>query len=314
MKHLVRKSGFQLGISLAVAAGILFAGPGSVFAQAANSSATDRVVGSDGKPLTFDVISVREDKSVPTPEHPPQYGPTPDGYRLKGLPMILAILAAYIPSQGGDSVVFKLNQIAGIPTWLSQTRYDIDAKVSEADLFKWRDPAQQPAMLRAMLQAMLADRFKLAVRRETKVVPLYEMTVGRTGPKFKLSEATALADIRMKHPDAFTLVGGTIAATGPSPGQQRLFGVSMPALSSFLSNMAGRPIHDMTGLTGKYDITYEVELPQPAQEGAGLSESPDFSNSQIFFVVEDQLGLKLKPDKGPVEFLVIDHVERPSEN
>jgi uncharacterized protein (TIGR03435 family) len=70
----------------------------------------------------------------------------------------------------------------------------------------------------------------------------------------------------------------------------------------------------MTGLTGKYDITYEVELPQPAQEGAGLSASPDFSNSQIFFVVEDQLGLKLKPDKGPVESLVIDHVERPSEN
>jgi uncharacterized protein (TIGR03435 family) len=264
--------------------------------------------------MTFDVVSIREDKSVPTPEHPPQYGPTPDGYRLKGLPLILAILAAYIPSGGDDSVVFKFDQIAGIPTWLPQTRYDIEAKVSEADLPRWKDPTEQPAMLRAMLQAMLADRFKLAVHRETRVVPIYEMTVGRTGPKFKPSEATALADIRLKHPDAFTLVGGTIVATGPNPGQQRLFGVTMPGLCSFLSNMAGRPVHDKTGLTGKYDITYQVELPPPAQEGGGTVPSPDFSTSQIFFVVEDQLGLKLRPEKGPVESLVIDHVERPSEN
>jgi uncharacterized protein (TIGR03435 family) len=92
------------------------------------------------------------------------------------------------------------------------------------------------------------------------------MTVGRTGPKFKPAEATTLADLRRKHSDAFMLNGGAIVATGPNPGQQRLFDATMPALSSFLSNMAGRPIHDKTGLTGKYDISYELELPPPAVE------------------------------------------------
>ena len=179
---------------------------------------------------------------------------------------------------------------------------------------KWKDPALQPAMLRAMLQSMLADRFRLAVHRETKVVPIYELTVGRSGPKFKPSEATVLADIRQKHPDAVMLNGGAIVANGPNPGQQRLFGVTLTGLSSFLSNMAGRPIHDKTGLTGKYDITYELEVPPPAREGAGMAVSPDFFSSQIFGIVQDQLGLRLRAAKGSVESLVIDHVERPSEN
>jgi uncharacterized protein (TIGR03435 family) len=75
-----------------------------------------------------------------------------------------------------------------------------------------------------------------------------------------------------------------------------------------------RPIQDKTGLTGKYDITYQLELPPPAQEGAGVAVSPDFFTSQIFSIVEDQLGLQLRAAKGLVESLAIDHVERPSEN
>ena len=103
-------------------------------------------------------------------------------------------------------------------------------------------------------------------------------------------------------------------ATGPNPGEQTLFGVTMPDLSTFLSTMAGRPIHDKTGLAGKYDITYELELSPPAQEGAGLAVSPDFFSSQIFGIVQDQLGLRLRAAKGLVESLVIDHLEQPSEN
>ena len=173
----------------------------------------------------------------------------------------MVIRTAYIPSQGGDSVSFGPDRLTGVPAWLAPIRYDIDAKVSEADMPKWKDPALQPAMLRAMLQAMLADRFKLAIRRENKVIPIYELTVGRKSPKFKPSEATALADIQQKHPDAVTLIGGTMVASGANPGQQMLFVVTMPALSRSLSNMAGRPIQEKTVLTGKYDITYQIELP-----------------------------------------------------
>jgi uncharacterized protein (TIGR03435 family) len=199
-----------------------------------------------------------------------------------------------------------------VPAWLYSIRYDIDARVSETDLPQWKDPALQPAMRRTMLQSMLADRFKLAVHRENKVIPIYELTVARNGPKFKPSEPTTLADIRQKHPDAVRLNDSAIVVTGPNPGQPMLFGVTMQGLSTFLSNLAGRPIHDKTGLTGKYDITYQIE--PPSQEGAGTAVPPDFFSSQIFSIIQDQLGLKLNAAKGLVESLVIDHVQRPSEN
>jgi hypothetical protein len=77
MKNLGWRTGFGRGILLAMAAGILFAGPVAVLAQAVTSAAAAPPVGTDGKPFTFDVVSVRENKSVPTPQNPPQYGPTP---------------------------------------------------------------------------------------------------------------------------------------------------------------------------------------------------------------------------------------------
>ena len=302
-----RKFLFLAVVSVAVAAPVAFgqenAGP---------SAAAAPLLGADGKPLTFAVVSIREDKSEPTRQNPPQIGPTPDGYRLYGPPLTFVIRAAYVPSQGG--MPFGPSQLTGVPAWLSPIHYEIDAKVSEADLPRWKDPAQQPAMLRAMLQAMLADRFKLAVHRETKEVPVYELTVARNGPKFKPSEATALADIRQKHPNAVNAIalGGAIVASGTNPGQQMIFGVTMPALGTFLSTLAGRPIQDKTGLTGKYDITYQIELSPPAQEGAGMAAPSDLS-SQIFTIVQN-LGLRLTGAKGQVEALVIDHIERPSEN
>src|ERR1700721_2031192 len=103
---------FGRGISLAMAAGILFSGSVALVAQAVTSAAGAPPVGADGKPLTFDVVSIREDKSEPTPQNPVQNGPTADGYRLKGLPLIAVIQRAYIPSEGG--LTFGPNQITGL--------------------------------------------------------------------------------------------------------------------------------------------------------------------------------------------------------
>jgi uncharacterized protein (TIGR03435 family) len=299
-------------VVLIMAAGMLFAGPMAILAQANSSATAKPVVSADGKPLTFEVVSVREEKSSPGLQSPVQIESTPDGYRMKGVPLMAVIQIAYIPSQGAYH--FGPNQIVGLPKALDSIRYDIEAKVSEEDLPKWNDPALQPAMLRAMLQTMLVDRFKLAVHRETKVVPIYEMTVGRRGPKFKSSEGASLAEIRQKHPNARTLRSDAIVATGPNPGQQWLFGVTMPSLGEFLSTMTGRPIHDKTGLAGKYDITYQLDLPLSRQEVTGTALPADFFSSQIFYVLQDQLGLKLRSGEGSMESLVIDHVEGPSEN
>jgi uncharacterized protein (TIGR03435 family) len=284
----------------------------SAYAQAVSPAAAEQLVSADGKSLTFDVVSIREVRSAWSPQSPVQIESTPDGCRMKGVPLMAVIQIAYIPSQG--VLHFGPNQISSLPEALGPVRYNIEANVSATDLPKWNDPALQPAMLRTLLQAMLADRFKLVAHRETKVVSIYEMTVSRRGPKFKSSEGASLAEIRQKHPDARTLRSDTIVATGPNPGQQWLFGVTMPSLGDFLSTMAGRPIHDKTGLTGKYDLTYQLELPTSSQEGGGSTRPPDFFSSQILWVVQDQLGLKLSPTQGAMESLVIDHVERPSEN
>jgi hypothetical protein len=161
------RTGFLRGISLAMAAGVLFAGPVAILAQAVTSAEAAPPVGADGKPLTFDVVSIREDNSEDAPQNTVQNGPTPDGYHLKDGPLLAVIQTACLPSEGG--LTFRPDRITGLPAWACNLiHYDIDARVSEADMPRWKDPALQPAMLRAMLQAMLADRFKLAIRRENK--------------------------------------------------------------------------------------------------------------------------------------------------
>jgi uncharacterized protein (TIGR03435 family) len=297
-----------LAVALAVAGTATPQTPQAVAAEAAP-------MGSDGKPLTFDVISIRENRDVPNSQSPTFNGPTPDGYRLKGLPLFAVIQLAFLPSKEGMS--FRPDRISGVPAWAfytSSVRYDIDAKVPEVNLSQWKDPAQQPAMLRAMLQAMLADRFQLAAHRETKEIPIYQLALGKRAPKLKPSEATTLADVRREHPDAVTLRGGTIVTSGPNPGQQNVYGITMPDLGTFLSNLAGRPVQDTTGLTGRYDVTYQIELAPPPQEGASGAVSPDYFSSQIYSIVQQQLGLQLKSARGPVETLVIDHIEKPTEN
>ena len=257
------------------------------------------------KPLAFDAVSIREDKSIPDPQkNPMQFGPTPDGYHLKGLPINFMILAAYVPSGQAESSTYKPDQIKGLPAWATYTRYEVAAKVSQADLPGWKDPTQQRPMLRAMLQTMLADRFKLIVHRENEQQPIFELTLAKSGPRFTPSGAPALAEVREKHPgaDVYENIGGIIVAA--THEQTTYFNVTVSAFCSLMR--AGRPIQDKTGLTGRYDITFTTPPPTPP------GETPD--PSQEVSTIMDRLGLKLTPAKGPVEVLVIDSIDRPSEN
>lgn len=264
---------------------------------------------SQPRQLAFDVISIREDKSL-SPSSILLQPMTSDGYHYRAVPIYALLQEAYAPSQN-PLLNFRPRQVIGAPDWLTSARYDIDAKVAEADLARWNDPAQQPATRRAMLQALLADRLKLVTHRELRTMPIFELALGKSGPKFSVAETLTPAEIRAKHPRAITLGDGTIVASGPNPGQQTLYGVTMPTLAWFLTNTAGRPVVDKTGLLGKYDLSYQLELLPPDQQGA---TPPDPYSLQIRSIVEDQLGLKLTSTKGPVEVLVIDHIERPTAN
>jgi uncharacterized protein (TIGR03435 family) len=267
--------------------------------------------GGSGKSRTFEVVSIREVKEVLGGRPGAvQIEATSNGYRMRGVPLMAVIQIAYMPSGGGSR--FGPNQIEGIPESFNSIRFDIEARVSDADLPGWNDRSSQPAMLREMLQAMLAERFNIAVHHETKVVPVLAMIVGKHGPKFQHSAGATLDEIRRRDPNAHVSASGGVVSTGPDPGEQHLYGVTMPFLGEFLSNLAGRPVQDRTGLAGTYDVTYQLELPNRSQEGAHAN--PDFFSSQISYVAQEQLGLKLRPTKGTVESLVIDHVEKPSEN
>ena len=151
-----------------------------------------------------------------------------------------------------------------------------------------------------MRQALLADRFKLSFHRETKEMPVYELVVAKNGPKLQTSTA-GQAQIRMGR--------GTLTAQK----------TSLNLLANNLSQNVGRVVIDKTGLTGDFDIKLEWtpedgERMGPPRDNGETPPSAPAPGLSIFTALQEQLGLKLEARKGPVEILVIDRTEKPSEN
>jgi len=253
------------------------------------------------KPMAFDVVSIRRNVSTDLPRNgPPPFGPTPTGYRMTNSPLLLPILTAYVP-QGG-AAAFTPDRITGLPDWAMQERWDIDARVADEDVVEWQKPASQAKMLPAMMQAMLVERCKLAVHRDMKESAVYELVVGKSGPKLKETNPDE------EHPGGFKLPWGGVLVPS-NGGTQTLYGASMASVASVLSLIGGpnlgRQIQDKTGLMGKYDITIKPPAPIPGEA---------YDPSAMLYSVVDELGLKLDTGKAQVETLVVDHMERPSAN
>ncbi len=175
------------------------------------------------------------------------------------------------------------NRIEGGPGWIESAGWDIDAKIPEV-----AGPAQFPQMM----QAMLAERFQLAVHRETRTLPVYFLQVARSGPKLKESTSD-------------------VASMSAGPRMIKYSKGSMGDLADQLTSYLQKQVSDRTGLTGRYEINLAfapVDL-DPSLEAAANETLPS-----IFRALEEQLGLKLESGKGPVEVLVIDRAEKPSEN
>ena len=256
------------------------------------------------KQRNFAVVSIRKNNSGG-----PQHGgvSTADGYQMKNLFLGYLIRIAYVPQTGGAASYF-VDQLIGMPAWLTgdDDCYDVDAKVDEADLADWQNPAKQPAMLRSMLQAMLEDRLKLVVHRSTREAPVELLVVGKNGPKFKETNPGEL------HPGSRPMPGGGTLSREQEDDQMTVhyFGTSIAQLATWVLG-TGRPVEDKTGLAGRYDVTIQKPALQPNAQQGGIS-APDLGPSATS--IADQLGLRLEPSKGQVETLVIDHVERPSPN
>jgi uncharacterized protein (TIGR03435 family) len=177
-------------------------------------------------------------------------------------------------------------QISG-PSRLDDERYDILAKASAPV------PLNQ---LKFMLQDLLAERFKLSLRREMKVLPVYELAVAKHGPK--LPPPKAAGDLSAGH---------TMESLPRVQDGSFLFpDVSMAEFAGKLSLLRGidRPVLDKTGIGGVYDITLK--------SAASALLQPD--GPSLSTLMEEQLGLRLSPAKDPIEVLAIEHAEKPSAN
>jgi uncharacterized protein (TIGR03435 family) len=252
--------------------------------------------GAGGPIPTFDAVSIREDRG-PLPRQE-RWDLRPDGYHWRGVPLIALVMAAYPPSSGYTDM-FTPDELVNVPDWMLHEVYDVDVKVAAADVAAWK----QTAIQKAMLREMLADRLKLTAHYAHKPGPAYELHISKGGVKFKPADQAAIQKQDMQ---ADASPNGSVMAKGKRQGDVVLYNAPVSELCQDLRHMAGRPIVDKTGLTGRYDMVLQL---QPPGADASLHDSAD----TVFYVLE-QLGLKLDSVKAPVENLAIDHVERPSEN
>jgi uncharacterized protein (TIGR03435 family) len=173
-------------------------------------------------------------------------------------------------------------QVQG-PRWISEEWYGLNAKAPE--------PAPEDR-LRLMLQSVLALRFRMVTHREIRNLPVYLLTVAKNGPKIRPIEGVDDA------PRYYPKRQGVAA-----------WGITMRRFAELLSSKLERPVTDMTQLRGQYDI--ELAWSQDVEPSNAANAE---LNPLIFTAIQEQLGLKLQPTKGPLQMLVIDQIDHPSEN
>ena len=170
----------------------------------------------------------------------------------------------------------------------------------------------QTPQLNQMLQALLEDRFKLKVHWEARTIPIFALTVAKTGPKVK-----PLADPEPGRVSSGP--GGGVTKRLPNGNTLSTLNVvdsSMQGFADSLGEFMDRPVVDRTGLKGNFGfkVEWESEPDAPSNSGPGMIGRMMHAGPAMFTAIEELLGLKLESTKGPVEVLVIDHVEQPSPN
>ena len=205
----------------------------------------------------------------------------------------------------------KNYQLTG-PEWLDTLRFDITAKIPEG---------ATKEQFQAMLRNLLVERFRMAMHRESKEMPIYALLPARGGPRIKpldepggpakpIDEQAATVQ-RAEGRDGFPVVSfkapGVVIETKNGVARATAHEVPLTRFADFLSGRLGRPVVDTTGLGGKY--SFEVYF-TPDGPGAADGAEPD-----VFSAVQQQLGLRLEARKGAIELLVIDRAEKvPAEN
>ena len=191
----------------------------------------------------------------------------------------------------------KAEQVVGGPSWMDTDRFDMEAKA---------DRPSNADELHVMLMNLLVERLQLKYHHEKKDMAMYALTVDKSGAKLKPHEAANAGEPWIDQAQVKFLHMKLKATSAP-----------MDYFAFRLSTLLDRPVVDLTNLHGGYDfdLEYTRALPPEFPEGGKINgEDPDTSGPTLFAALKQQLGLELKPGKGPVEVIVIDHVEKPTAN
>jgi bla regulator protein blaR1 len=286
-----------VAIALPTAIGIFHAGQTAVLAQAQDAPADIP---------KFDVASIKPNKSG---EMRTMMGFKPDGVSMNGVTTQMMLTQAF---QVED------DRIVGAPSWVNSDHFDVEAKIAPEDATKL--DRLKPGQRMEMLQPFLQDRFGLKFHHETREMPVYVLEAAKGGSKLKQAEPEAA--------DGNDGGGTPRGMMRMGIGNLEANGAQVDMLVHTLSREVGRTIIDKTGLTGKYDFNLHfTPANMPAGMGPGPGAGPggghpgadapppsDTTGPDIFTAIQEQLGLKLVSAKGPVDVIVIDHIDRPSGN
>jgi uncharacterized protein (TIGR03435 family) len=282
--------------------------------------------------VAFDVASVKPSNPNPDPANPlSQIAlmlPQPGGrLTATNTPLRMLIMAAFDLKQEA--------QLVGGPPNLLGAKYDITAKAPAAFL----GPAGMIGKeLPQLLRTLLADRFKLKTHTESRELPLYDLVLarsdGRLGPNLTPSKSDCSKADQVAAEQVTALANGDVGgfvgkprpcsvATDPSGGPLNLMlrgdGQEMKSLVEVLSQFTGRPVHDKTGLTGRYDFEMKLDLQMllavaqkmGANIPAAAANIPQADGSSLMTTLNEQLGLKLESVRAPADVVIIDSVEAP---
>jgi uncharacterized protein (TIGR03435 family) len=302
-----------VGRLLLLVLGALVAVPGALSQGMQNGVGPKTTEGDAGLP-SFEVASVRENKSDEAsysnfPLNPgPQYDSKGGLLIARNMLLLQYIVFAYKPT------MYQLQAFrTKLPDWARSSRFDIQARATGS-------PTKDD--MRLMMQSLLAERFHMQVHHEKREVPVYVLTLakpGKMGASLKPHPVDDPECLKMKLPKP--IAGGYPVECGASAsiGARTDGNVAAGGYNVDIDNVAGslagvgsldRPVVDETGLTGKFDFTIEF-TPKPDDLGTA---GPDFEGTTFVQAVREQLGLKLVPQKGPIDVIIIDRLERPTEN
>ncbi len=254
----------------------------------------------------FEVASIRLCESGGPPATPP--APSP-GRLSVCAPVTALIQSAYVLFADGRLNLSAYLPVEGGPAWIKSDRYQVNAKAEG-------NPGQE-LMRGPMMQNLLEDRFELKIHRETREVPVYALTVAKGGPKLQPSKEGSCAPVDLTKAPAMPAEGQKLPnfcgmSTGGVKGPNWTGDFHRVSMTEFSQQLPfDRPVIDKTGLAGVFD--FHLEYAAEDARGGAPADDPAGAPS-IFTAIQEQLGLKLEPAKGPGEFLVIDSIEKPSEN